>query len=72
MGKRDDQVEPMVEAHHKWRIQEGGARKACCQFPGKQKTKVIGHCLRRENNHICATRGFWETEQRSTEQVMEG
>ena len=23
-------------------------------FPGKQKTKVFGHCLRREHNHICA------------------
>ncbi len=34
--------------------------------------KWFGHCLRREPNHIPATRSSWEKEQRSTEKEMEG
>ena len=37
MGRREGQIGP----HHKWRHQEGGARKTCRNFPGKQNTKVV-------------------------------
>ena len=52
MGTREDEVGP----HQKWRHQEGGAHKTCCNVTRKQKTKVVWPLLegRREPNHICA------------------
>ena len=60
MGKSEDQVGP----HQKWRHQEGGTRKTCWNFPGKQKTKVVWPLLEATTQpHLCEiakTRGFWE------------
>ena len=70
--KREDNVGP----HQKWRHQDGGPRKTCWDFPGKQKTKVVWPLLEaRTQPHLCtiaATRGFWEKKQRPTEKKMEG
>ena len=57
-------------------VQEGSARKTCCDVPRKQKTKVVLPLLEaRKQTHlfeIAETRGFWEKEPGSTEKEMEG
>ena len=57
-------------------INEGGARKTCCNFPRKQHTKVVWPLLDAITQphlfEIAKTRGFSEKEQRPTEKEREG